>query len=425
MRGLTSSSETLPCALTVLVGTCNRRDSLQRCLEALRGYPRGFLEIIVSDAGSTDGSRDYLKMQNDLTIIFEAEKRGQARALNEAAAKVQTEFLCWISDDNVVRPGVLIEAVKCLRNDSRLGMLGLKVQDKTGPYADIAFIGTVAENGVLNCNQGLLRKEVFDAVKGFDEGLRDYLIDRDLTTKVLLAGWDVALTKPVVIDHFRDHDSDSWISSASRKDRIKANQQIYLKRYASLSRIGVQLLVSTIREKEKLRRWVMAGLVARWWKNDTETTCQVLHVYHLFSRAAFVEISEVNPPGAFYCLRQSLPDPELQTTKGPDSASATLVARIRKHLLRVFCAGTDALGSLYIREKSWTKAIAKLLHLRCHSVWRHDEERLVKLIRRLTGFEDAPARQMAADMRNRETSRQTLRADLAEFSPELSRLLAI
>jgi len=415
--------------LTVLIGTCNRRNHLHQCLDALRTYPKGFLKIIVSDAGSTDGSRDYLKAQNDLTIILESEKRGQARALNEAAGRAQTEFLCWISDDNIVRPEVLMEAVKCLRSDFRLGMLGLKVQDKTGPYAAIPFIGTVAENGVLNCNQGLIRKEVFDAVQGFDEGLRDYLIDRDLTTKVLLAGWDVALTKPVAIDHFRDHDTDSWISSESRKERIRNNQQIYLKRYAALSQFGVGLLVKTIRGKEKLRRHAMRVLIARWWKKESETTCQILHVYHLFSRAAFVKSAGVNPPGSFCCLRQSLPDHDVFFQQGGDvnlekqPDSTTKAARIRKHLLRVYCAETDAITDLYIRDRSWTTAIVKYLSIRLFSAFCKDQDRLVPIIRRLTGLDDQVVRQLAGDIQNQKKSRQILQSALSKFAPDISKPL--
>ena len=413
----------------MLVGTCNRRDSLQRCMEALRAYPRGFLEIVVSDAGSTDGTRDYLRTQKDLTVILESEKRGQARALNEAARQVQTEFLCWISDDNIVRPEVLLKAVDCLRNDSRLGMLGLKVQDKTGPYAGLPFIGTVAENGVLNCNQGLIRKEVFNAVQGFDEGLRDYLIDRDLTTKILLAGWDVALTKPVAIDHFRDHDADSWISSDSRKERIRNNQKIYLKRYAALSQFGVDLLAKTITGKERFRRRAMGVLIAHWWKKDSEATCQILHAYRLFSRAAFVKSTGANPPGSFCCLRQSLPDHEVlsQARGGANSEeqpdSAILAARIRKHLLRVHCSGTDAVTDLYIRDRSWTQAIVKYLGVRLFSAFCQDQDRLLPIISRLTGLDDHGARQLAGDIQNRKKSREILQSALSKFAPDISRTL--
>jgi len=220
--------------ITVLVGTCNRLDLLKRCLESVLVDGRDFVSVFVIDAGSTDGTRDYLTGLRDVETILETERHGQAWALNRAAEKSETKYLCWLSDDNVVRSGSLRHAVQILDEDPTIGLVSLKVRDATGPSAHLPFIGNVGSTGVLNCNQGVLRGSLFRELGGFDETLRDYFIDNDLTTRVLLAGQDVVFTKEVAIDHFRQHEVDSWIGAKERKARIALNKRLYEAKYEKL-----------------------------------------------------------------------------------------------------------------------------------------------------------------------------------------------
>jgi len=220
--------------ITVLIGTCNRLELLERCLESVLAEGRDFVSVLVIDAGSTDGTRAFLESRHDISTVFETERRGQAWALNRAAEKSETGYLCWLSDDNVLRPGALRHAVQVLDRDSTIGLVSLKVRDATGPSAHLPFIGAVGSTGVLNCNQGVVRGGLFRELGGFDEKLRDYFIDNDLTTRVLLAGSDVVFTKEVAIDHFRQHEEDSWIGAKERKGRIALNKRLYEAKYERL-----------------------------------------------------------------------------------------------------------------------------------------------------------------------------------------------
>jgi GT2 family glycosyltransferase len=80
------------------------------------------------------------------------------------------------------------------------------------------------------------------ALGGFDEDFRDYGIDGDLTTKVLLAGYKVVLTKQVAIHHLRDHETISWTDENDRKQRLNAARTLYQRKYEKLiySRCGRQ-----------------------------------------------------------------------------------------------------------------------------------------------------------------------------------------
>ena len=308
--------------LTVLIGSCNRLDLLKRSLDSVLAEGRDFVSIVVIDAGSTDGTRDYLAGRRDVETILETERHGQAWALNRAAEQSKTEFLCWLSDDNVLRPGALRHAVRVLDEDASIGLVCLKVRDSTGPSAHLPFIGNVGSTGVLNCNQGVLRGSLFRDLGGFDETLRDYFIDNDLTTRVLLAGLDVVFTKEVAIDHFRQHEVDSWIGAKERKGRIALNKRFYEAKYERL------LLCSTWRAmqgsffrrhfrtaRHSLRSF-HANFPTEVPAEEREWGCEVF--------SEFIDLSKREEDRkAGICLRQHLSD-KVRKLAIPDENFATL-----------------------------------------------------------------------------------------------------
>ena len=162
-----------------------------------------------------------------LRPTLESRRTGQAPALNAVFGDVATSSVCWLSDDNVLVGDGLDVAVAALHEDRRLGMVGLKVKDKRGPFASASYIGGITSTGVLNINQGVLRTSVLRALGGFDAEFVDYGMDADLTTRVLLAGYDVALTRDVTVAHYRN-----WPEGGSKAAvRLEGRNAAYRARY--------------------------------------------------------------------------------------------------------------------------------------------------------------------------------------------------
>ncbi|HWL70927.1 MAG TPA: NAD-dependent epimerase/dehydratase family protein [Geminicoccus sp.] len=204
--------------LTVVVGTCDRCGDLSDLLDSIETHTHVPHLVVVSDAGSTDGTLEMLerRKQANLVVVREGERRGQARALNEVFARVETPYVCWVSDDNLVTEGALDRAVEILENNPNIGMVGLKVRDLVGPFVKAPYIGGIGVAGVLNVNQGVLSSELLRRLGGFDEELRDYGIDPDLTLRVLKAGKEVVFTKEIAILHRRGWPSDPNSPEAKR-----------------------------------------------------------------------------------------------------------------------------------------------------------------------------------------------------------------
>ena len=237
--------------LSIIIGTRNRKEILQKCLDAIIGKIKTNHQIIVIDAGSSDGTIEYLRDIAEIHLICDGKPIGQAQSFNRVFPCLRSKFICWLSDDNIVQPGMLDTAVEILQTDSKIGLVALKVKEIAGRRARLPYIGGIRETGVLNCNQGVIRSDLFQKIGYFDEAFKNYGIDTDLTTKVLLAGYRVVYTKTIAIHHFRYHDAENGaISQVERaKNKMRLNEK-YNAKYAYL--IGCAVLAKNTTRIKKI-----------------------------------------------------------------------------------------------------------------------------------------------------------------------------
>lgn len=114
-------------------------------------------------------------------------------------------------------------------------MVGLKVKDVKGPFRHEPYIGGIWPSGVLNVNQGMIRTEILRKVKYFDRKFPDYGMDADLTTKVLMRGYKVVLTKQIVIYHMRDYKNYPGIfKKQERNVNLQLALYLYKNKYKKL-----------------------------------------------------------------------------------------------------------------------------------------------------------------------------------------------
>ena len=100
--------------LSIVVGTLNRIDQVKRCVESIQRETITPIKIYITDAGSTDGTIDYLQSiaSSNVMPIFVGAKIGQARSYNDVFKVVDTPYVAWLSDDNEVINGALDTAVR-------------------------------------------------------------------------------------------------------------------------------------------------------------------------------------------------------------------------------------------------------------------------------------------------------------------------
>jgi len=93
----------------VSIITCvyNGVDTLHRTLESVRSQDYPHLEYIVVDGGSTDGSLDMIRANEDILTWTSERDRGLSDGLNKGLARATGQYLTWLNADDFLRPGAI------------------------------------------------------------------------------------------------------------------------------------------------------------------------------------------------------------------------------------------------------------------------------------------------------------------------------
>lgn len=188
--------------VTVLIPTFNRAGLLQRAIRTVTGQTLKDLQLDISDNASTDetavvvanvmGKDDrvhYFRHENNIGML------GNWASLIE---RVDTEYFCVLSDDDLLLPEFLEKAVDALSADKELGMCfgRTAIVDSAGLH--FGYAPTEMKFGRYRPGQAavamvqaqhpastgtLFRTSSFKAVGGFDP-LAHYVADLDIMLRV-------------------------------------------------------------------------------------------------------------------------------------------------------------------------------------------------------------------------------------------------
>ena len=221
---LASDAATGP-LVTVIIPVYNDTAMTLACLRSLADDPPVTVRVeyvVVDDASTTDVAGQLASVPG-LTFLRNGENLGFLRTCNRAALLSKADYLVFLNNDTLVRPGWLDELVRTAERDPRVGAVGAKLI-----YPD----GTLQEAGGLIWRDGsgwnygrggraddplyeyvrdvdycsgaalLVRRSVFVQLGGFDERYAPaYFEDSDLCFGVRRAGYRVVYQPRSVVVH--------------------------------------------------------------------------------------------------------------------------------------------------------------------------------------------------------------------------------
>ena len=228
-------------------------------------------EIIISNNSPEDSFSEY----GDIREIA-AENRGFGAANNLGAKYAKGEYLFILNPDTVFLEGDYSEAMKMLDNGA--GALGFKLlnADKSFQMSfgqDISFNGerknkkdeelqrrrdagklmeldkTYSEIKKVDWVSGaamLIKKEVFDRVKGFDENFFLYYEDADLCKRIRNLGYEIFYYPHISIIHLKGENIKRDFRS-STYFYAKQSQLIYYKKHFGKITFALLRLYLTIK----------------------------------------------------------------------------------------------------------------------------------------------------------------------------------
>jgi GT2 family glycosyltransferase len=115
--------------VSVRVPCCGGLEYTRLCVPALLKHSRAPFELVFLDAGSLDGTAEYLAgvqaaAQTRVEVVRSNSDLDLPAAVNEAVARARGEFLALLNNDTVVPAGWLEQLTALARLSPAIGLVG-------------------------------------------------------------------------------------------------------------------------------------------------------------------------------------------------------------------------------------------------------------------------------------------------------------
>jgi len=208
--------------VAVVIVNYNGEALLPDCLAALAAQTLAPAQIVVADNGSRDGSLALLRARHPHVRALELGRNlGFAGGANRGARATTAPWVCVLNSDATPAPDWLAELTSAPRDERTWALGSVLVSAATGriesagdqysaagyaykllrdrplddlpaePYAVFAAPGAAP----------VFRRDVFDALGGYDERFFLYYEDVDLAFRAVLAGWHALLVPSARVVH--------------------------------------------------------------------------------------------------------------------------------------------------------------------------------------------------------------------------------
>ena len=214
-EGAKEAQKASKCAVSVVIGTYNRKRFLKKTIKTLRDELDNLpfkSEMIVVDGGSTDGTLNWLKKQKDVITIIQhnrgkwhgkqIERRSWGYFMNLGFKCAQGKYVCMLSDDCLVVPGAIVNGYylfeKELEKGNNIGAVAFYWRN--WPEMETYWVGyTLGEK--LFVNHGIYLNSAIKCVDYIDEDFKFYFADGDLCLKLWKSGYHVIPSEESYIEH--------------------------------------------------------------------------------------------------------------------------------------------------------------------------------------------------------------------------------
>ena len=216
--------------VSVVIPTWNRYEMVKRCIESVLGSEYKNIEIIIVDNASTDGTSELLSQDfsdEPRVEIWKLNKNLMAAGgRNAGISHASGELILILDNDNIIHKDMiskLVEAMDQKEDASFMGALTINVKNNTiwvlrGGYQNFWTSRTYAYGDGLPAddidsleefyqtmgapNAFMIRRNVIDAIGGFDEDFYAMYEEVDFAYRMQKAGMKAYLCTGARTDHY-------------------------------------------------------------------------------------------------------------------------------------------------------------------------------------------------------------------------------
>lgn len=216
--------------LSIVVLSYNTKLLTVRCIRSVASVYNNLigkeLEIILTDNGSTDGTIDTVKnLKLGIRIVENKENLGFSKGNNKGAKVSSGKYLLFLNSDTEIKDEGFFKMADFLDNNSQVGIVGGRllnsdgtVQKSAGSFYNLINllfvllggerVGMVRESpnkaAKVDWVSGasmMVRKNIFEKLKGFDENFFMYIEDMELCYRFKKIGYQTYFFENIKLFH--------------------------------------------------------------------------------------------------------------------------------------------------------------------------------------------------------------------------------
>lgn len=224
--------------VSIVIPVHNKIDYTYRCLKSISVNTAGSYEVIVIDDASTDNTPDVLGKIINLRVATNETNLGFVGSCNKGGKASHGKYVLFLNNDTIVQKDWLGPMVRMIEQNGA-GAAGAKL---VYPDGKLQEAGGIIWNDGSGSNYGrgddpskpeynfvreadycsgaalLVRKDLFDALGGFDERFKPgYYEDTDLCFAIRKMGYKVVYQPRSVIVHYEGVTSGTDMNSGMKK----------------------------------------------------------------------------------------------------------------------------------------------------------------------------------------------------------------
>lgn len=270
--------------LSVIIVCYKGWDKLNRCLESLDSFSGKSFTMEVIVVNNNPGDDAFVEIENRFTkfmFINNTVNGGYSNGCNLGAAKAAGNYLLILNPDTVAREEEIRKLLQAAKSDPSFFIVSCRQVRENGkenkamgsfPWQRKETRGREPEsNGRKDRDKRIIfpdwvsgsimmiRKEIFDNLKGFDEDFWMYYEDVDLCRRARNTGGKIAFCNDITIQH--DHGGSTRAdlrTTAVTKCEVQISRHLYIHKHEEGFK---RVLMQSITVADNLVTGIITGLI--------------------------------------------------------------------------------------------------------------------------------------------------------------------